>query len=92
MRDRIKELIDHVANPRRPWADMEVMTGIGHDKWNNICRGRQRANDEVIEKLGELWPQYVFWLVTGKTDERHGQVSPALERIARDLKSVQKVG
>ena len=92
MRERILELIEHVADPRRPWQHLEDLTGIGRHKWVNFHRGKQRATEEMIAKLGQMWPQYAYWLITGITDEKNGHTSPLLERIARDLSRVQKAG
>lgn len=76
MRERIKILIKKKANPRTPWAHMEQLTGIRASTWQNFERGRQRANDEMLEALGQVWPQYAFWLMTGETDPEHGHLSP----------------
>lgn len=76
MRERIKTLIKVEANPRTPWAHMEQLTGIRAVTWQNFSRGRQRANDEMLEALGRAWPQYAFWLMTGRTDLEHGHLSP----------------
>jgi hypothetical protein len=76
MKERIKLLIRIEANPRAPWAYMEAQTGIRASTWQNFDRGRQRANDEMIEALGRVWPQYAFWLMTGRTDVAHGHLKP----------------
>lgn len=76
MKERIKLLIKIEANPRAPWAHMEELTGIKASTWQNFSRGRQRANDEMLEAIGRVWPQYCFWLMTGKTDEAHGHLRP----------------
>jgi hypothetical protein len=89
MRDRVEELIDFVAEGYRRLKHMEDMTGIKADSWKNACRGQQRFTQEMIEKMAEVWPQYAYWLVTGRTDEGNGHTSPILERIARDLKKVR---
>lgn len=59
---------------------MEQLTGIRALTWQNFDRGRQRANDEMLEALGRVWPQYAFWLMTGKTDPEHGHLSPEDDR------------
>lgn len=92
MRDRIEELIYHVADRSRVWKSMEELTGVSGKSWQNTVRGNQRPSSDMIEAIGRVWPRYVYWLVTGMTDEKSGHTSPILERIARDLSKVQKAG
>lgn len=92
MRARITELIEHVADPRKPWAFMQDTTGISRLRWQGVARGTQHANEEMLAALGEHWPKFAYWLVTGLTDEANGHISPALERIARDLQTIRKAG
>ena len=49
-----------------------------------IEHGRQRVTEGIIEAIAEKWPQYIFWFVSGKTDEKNGHISPEIERIRRD--------
>lgn len=92
MRERIAELINQVAEPHRKFRSFEEATGIKAKTWQNIVEGKQKANHEHIEAIGNRWPEYAYWLVTGKTDEEHGHTSPILERIREDLKRVGKAG
>jgi transcriptional regulator with XRE-family HTH domain len=34
----------------------------------NIEQGKQRVREDVIEAIDREMPEYVYWLVTGKTD------------------------
>lgn len=92
MRERIAELIRHVAEPHRRYKSFEEKTGIKAKTWQNIVEGKQKANHEHIEAIGNTWPEFAYWLVTGKTDEAHGHTSPILERIRTDLQRVGKAG
>ena len=92
MRERINEIIEHETDSHRKFKHFEELTGISARKWQNLGQGKQRANDEMIEAIGNRWPQYAYWLVTGKTDEEHGHTSPILERIRADLKRAGRVG
>ena len=92
MRERIEEIIDRVTDRHRKFKHFEELTGIGARKWTNLCQGKQRANDEMIEAIGKAFPKYAYWLVTGKTDEAHGHVSPILERVREDLQRVGEAG
>ncbi|MCG8434702.1 MAG: helix-turn-helix transcriptional regulator [Gammaproteobacteria bacterium] len=31
---------------------------------------------EIVEKVAKKWPQYAFWLITGKTENKSGNVKP----------------
>lgn len=90
MRDRIKDIVTTQTLATKKYKQMEDLTGIAASSWQNVCDGKQRANQDHIEAIGRVWPQYAYWLVTGKTDEEHGHTSPILERIQRDLKKAQK--
>jgi hypothetical protein len=88
MRERILEIIDHVTESHRKFKNFEEKTGISARRWQAVTQGVQRANDEMIEAIGVAFPQYAYWLVTGKTDEEHGHTSPILDRIRMDLQRV----
>jgi hypothetical protein len=85
MRERILEIIEQVADSHRKFKHFEELTGISASKWQNLGQGKQRANEEMIDAIGKTFPQYAYWLMTGKTDEEHGHTSPILERIRMDL-------
>ena len=86
MRERILEIIDAVTSGHRKFKHFEELTGIKAQKWQNLGQGKQRANDEMIEAIGRAFPQYAYWMVTGKTDEKNGHTSPVVERIQEDLR------
>lgn len=92
MRERILEIINRVTKSQRKFKHFEELTGISARRWQTLEQGKQRANDEMIEAIGNRWPEYAYWLVTGKTDEEHGHTSPILERIREDLKRVGMAG
>lgn len=92
MRERILDIIERVTESHRKFKNFEELTGINAQKWQNFSQGKQRANDEMIEAIGKAFPQYAYWLVTGKTDEKSGHVSPILERMREDLQKVRAAG
>lgn len=49
MRGRINELADVELDPRKPWVDMEIQTGINGRRWQNVARWQQRASDDMLE-------------------------------------------
>lgn len=89
MQHRVAELIDFVADSHRRFKHMEDLTGVKAANWKNTCSTRQRVTQEMVEAIGRVWPQYAYWLVTGKTDEEHGHTSPIRDRIVRDLEKVR---
>ncbi len=67
---------------------LENLSGIKSSSWKNIGASRQRVNGEHIEFCVREWPQYAYWVTTGKTIEESGQISPTLDQEAK--KSKQK--
>ena len=45
-------------------------------RWSNIKRGKARVSAETIERIGSVFPQYRWWLVTGEVMPDKGQTSP----------------
>lgn len=89
MIERFIELVTYVADPRRPWAFMQKQTGVYAEGWKQACSGRQRPTIEMVRALGEHWPQFAYWFMTGKTDEEHGHVSPFLEQYRSSLRRME---
>jgi len=73
IRERIVELFSKFSLNNK---DLESKTGISAHKWGNIKTGKQRANEEHIEAINEMYPEYAYWLSTGKTIPEAGQISP----------------
>lgn len=90
MKDRIVEIIEWETESYRKFKHFEELTGISARKWQNLAQGKQRANEEMIEAIGNRWPQYAYWLVTGKVDDARNHTSPILERIAEDMRKAGK--
>ncbi len=65
---------------------LEGLTGIDRYRWQNLKNKEgQKATEEHLEALVGLWPEYAYWLVTGKTLPKVGQIEPTL---ATELKMV----
>jgi hypothetical protein len=79
------------TDSHRKFKHMEELTGVKAASWKAICEGRMRANEEHLEAIGNLWPEYSLWLLTGKVDPRAGQTSPELEQLEELQKAVGKV-
>lgn len=64
--------------------EMERLTGIDREKWNAIRGKRRRVNEDDIEAFNEAFPQFAYWLTTGKTIPEAGQISPEMEKLRKD--------
>ena len=76
MYQRLSMIIRDVADPKVPWSDMERFTGISRRRWIDTCLGKHRIPQDLIEAVAHHWPQYVCWLVAGKTDLGVFQIEP----------------
>lgn len=73
--ERFKAVIrEHTTDTRR-WAELEMLSGIPATSWNKAYHGKQRPTADMLQAIARLWPEYIFWLMTGVTDAKHGHVS-----------------
>lgn len=89
MRERIKSALE--------WSGMtmeefEEKTGISRFKWGNLFTGKQRVNEDHLKAVNVLWPQFAYWISTGKVLPEAGQVNPAIEAKRKDSKRAGKLG
>ncbi|MED5606225.1 DNA-binding protein [Pseudomonas sp. JH-2] len=56
--------------------DLAEVNSKDYVRWQSIKRGRARIGAEELERLGELYPQYRWWLLTGESLPVAGQSSP----------------
>lgn len=82
LHDRLNTLLDYegITNPI-----LERKTGIKATTWANVRNEKSRYNEDHIEAITKLWPQYAFWITTGLTLPEAGQISPDLEEQRRKL-------
>lgn len=86
IKERALILIEaQAASPKQ----LEERTGIDRYRWQNLKNKEgQKATEEHLEALVKLWPEYAYWLVTGKTIPAVGQIEPSqpagLKRVAED--------
>jgi hypothetical protein len=73
--ERFKTVIRQNTAENRRWVELAELTDIPATSWNKAVNGKQRPTAEMIEAVGCLWPEYVFWMITGVTDAKHGHVS-----------------
>lgn len=85
--ERIKKARQFKGLSRR---DLEKATGIEDYKWVSIESGKQRTNDEHLEALGKLWPEFRLWLAYGDTMPEAGQTSPDIEEMRENLGDAER--
>ncbi|MEJ1364276.1 MAG: hypothetical protein RPU42_04135 [Candidatus Sedimenticola sp. (ex Thyasira tokunagai)] len=78
MKKRLKELIE--------WSGWSVpyiakKTGIPVHSIRAAIYTKTRINQDIIKAVEQLWPQMIYWLITGKTLPKCGQTSPAEEEV-----------
>lgn len=78
---RLRLLVASVLSTRNDWKQLELLTGVGAEKWRQWHRGTTNPSIFMIESVCRAWPQYAFWLTTGLTDPYFGHrsaMTPAL--------------
>lgn len=79
-----ERLIDFFNAQEVTSKDMERLTGIDRDKWNAVRARRRRVNEDDIEAFNDAFPQFAYWLTTGKTIPEAGQISPEMEKARKE--------
>lgn len=67
--------------------EFSLKTGIKSGQVSSIENNRQKLYGWQIEAISTKWPEYTYWLATGKTIESAGQISPELEEARQNLKT-----
>ena len=87
--DRINAIIEE-EGVNRPF--LEKKTGIKAKRWTNVQNKQAKAYGEEIEAIATLWPEYAYWLATGKELPEAGQISPMTKRVHTNSKTAPKAG
>ncbi|WP_276678005.1 hypothetical protein [Thalassolituus oleivorans] len=87
--NRFKLLVD-MEGVKLTWLAAE--TGIERERWNSVKHSKARMAASEIEALDKVWPEYSYWLATGKELPEAGQISPMTKRAHRDLKTGPQAG
>lgn len=87
MKERIKKAFEWSGLSK---DEFETQTGISWFKWQNLFSGKQRVNEDHIEALNKLWPQFTYWITTGQTLPESGQISPEIEEARSNSKKAPK--
>jgi len=81
--DRIKILREHLGLSRDNFCQE---TGLKSNQLASIENKRQKMPAWYIEKINEIYPEYMYWLATGKEIPEAGQISPMTEETRKSLK------
>ncbi|MDD2807939.1 MAG: helix-turn-helix transcriptional regulator [Patescibacteria group bacterium] len=84
MKDKIRKIREGKGYNR---TEFEELTGVTAKTWANIELGKQKANEDHLRAITAIWPEYALWLLTDKTNEECGQISPEVEVIREKLKT-----
>ncbi len=76
--ERLNAVIEE-ERANRPF--LEKQTGIKAKRWTNVQSGQAKAYAEEVEAISKIWPEYAYWLVTGKEIIDAGQISPLTKRL-----------
>ena len=78
MKSRLREIYQDSG-----WSVPHIakISGIQQPRWKAALYGPARINSDILEAVDKLWPQYIYWLVTGRTLPEVGQISPEDERL-----------
>ncbi|TRW95010.1 DNA-binding protein [Candidatus Methylobacter oryzae] len=79
---RVLHLLDDsmLSNPA-----LEAKTGIKSTTWANLRLKKIRLNEEHLEAVIKLFPEYAYWITTGKDLPEAGQISPEIEETRKRL-------
>lgn len=78
--ERIRAIREGLGLGRTEFARV---LGVSRQTIENIERAHQRAREDVILGIAEHWPQYAYWLVTGKEQATVGNISPETDQTLR---------
>jgi len=71
------------SNLKNP--ELEERTGINRYTWQNIRNKPERAlKTEEIEAVISIFPEFAYWITTGKTIPEAGQISPEMEKARKE--------
>ena len=82
LNERIRILRESLNLGRQPFCEK---LGIKRQDLQNIELKRQRAPSWIIEKVNEIWPEYGYWLATGKEIPEAGLISPMTKTIQETM-------
>ena len=77
IRENLICLIDETGSTdRKRFSEFAEKTGIGKDTLKQFYHGKQKLNNENLDQILKAFPQYAYWICTGKVAPEIGQGSP----------------
>jgi len=86
--DRFLLIIEY-EDVRMPW--LEGQTKIETKRWHNIKQRKVMRTNE-LDAFNQIFPEYSYWLTTGKELPEAGQISPMTKRAHTRSKTAPKAG
>jgi len=80
---RLKLLLLAETKERGRYSSLEGMTGIPAATWRTWWNRGGAPGGQLVEAAAKQWPQFAFWLATGRTDVRCGHDMPQLADAAK---------
>lgn len=80
---RLKLLLLAETKERGRYSELEAGTGIPAATWRTWWTRGGAPGGLLVEAVAKRWPQFAYWLVTGRTDVRCGHDMPALASEAQ---------
>jgi len=71
-------------------ADLERASGISRYKWSGLFNDRQRANEDHLEAVAKLWPEFAYWVMTGQIQPEAGNINPEIEVARKESAGAKK--
>lgn len=81
--DRLITALDYteLSNPA-----LEKKTGVKAESWKSVRNRKIRTNEDHMEGLKIVCPNFVYWVMTGEELPEAGQISPMTEEARVKLK------
>lgn len=74
------------------FKDLEKITGTKSRRWQNIFANQAKLYEEDLQGIYNKYPQYIYWLATGKERPEYGDISPMTEITNKNLQETKKAG
>jgi hypothetical protein len=74
---RLRLAIEAETKAHGRYAFLGTRSHVPAATWRTWWNRGATPNGALVEAVASLWPQYAFWLATGRTDARCGHIKPA---------------
>ncbi len=91
IRENLIALIDaRGSSSNKRFTEFSERTGIKSTTLKAFYHGAQKLNNEQLDLINKAFPQYVYWLATGKALPGSGQYTPGIADEAGKYESQAK--